>query len=250
MQPHVTAGIIIIGNEILSGRTRDANLAYLGKRLAELGIELQRACVIPDAEAVIINTVNQYCREFSYAFTTGGIGPTHDDITSAAIAKAFHVPLEKHPVAAASLEAYYPSGALNEARMKMALIPAGASLIRNPVSAAPGFQLENVFVLPGVPLILQVMFEGITDRLTGGPPILSANIATNLREGDFATALEKVQLQCPEVVIGSYPYFKQGRLGVNLVLRSRDKAKLELASATVKTMIAELKGRIMEESQD
>lgn len=237
-----TAAVIIIGNEILSGRTRDANLPYLGRRLAELGIPLLEACVIPDDEPTIINTVNLYRKRFTYVFTTGGIGPTHDDITSASVAKAFSVPLEKNPQAVACLENYYEPGTINDARMKMAQIPAGATLIRNPVSAAPGFQIENVFVLPGVPEIMQAMFEGMTDRLAGGPPVLTRSIATNLRESALAEGLEKIQNLHPEVAIGSYPYFRMGRLGVNLVMRSIHAASINQVYEAVENLIQELGG--------
>jgi molybdenum cofactor synthesis domain-containing protein len=237
-----TAAVIIIGNEILSGRTRDTNLPYLGRRLAELGIPLLEACVIPDDEPAIINTVNLYRKRFTYVFTTGGIGPTHDDITSASVAKAFSVPLEKNPQAVACLENYYEPGTINDARMKMAQIPAGATLIRNPVSAAPGFQIENVFVLPGVPEIMQAMFEGMTDRLAGGPPVLTRSIATNLRESALAEGLEKIQKLHPEVAIGSYPYFRMGRLGVNLVMRSIHAASINQVYEAVENLIQELGG--------
>jgi molybdenum cofactor synthesis domain-containing protein len=237
-----TAAVIIIGNEILSGRTRDANLPYLGRRLAELGIPLLEACVIPDDEPAIINTVNLYRKRFTYVFTTGGIGPTHDDITSASVAKAFNVPLEKNPQAVACLENYYEPGTINDARLKMAHIPAGATLIRNPVSAAPGFQIENVFVLPGVPEIMQAMFEGMTGRLAGGPPVLTRSIATNLRESALAEGLEKIQNLHPEVAIGSYPCFRMGGLGVNLVMRSIHAASINQVYEAVENLIQKLGG--------
>lgn len=240
-----TAAVIIIGNEILSGRTRDANLSYLGKRCDELGIHLREARVIPDEEAVIVGTVNLLRASTNYVFTTGGIGPTHDDITAAAIARAFGVELERNAEAVAMLINYYPPGMVNEARLKMADIPRGAALIPNPVSGAPGIHIGNVFVLPGVPSILQAMFEGITDRLIGGAPMLTLSIRTNLAEGAFAADLGRIQTQCPQVSIGSYPYFREGRPGVNLVLRSIEPEALDLATAMVNEMIEKLGGRIL-----
>ena len=242
-----TAAVIIIGNEILSGRTQDHNLAFLGRRLGELGICLAEARVIPDNEAIIVSTVNA-CRHLNdYVFTTGGIGPTHDDITSAAMASAFGVALERNAEAVACLERYYGPDVLNEARLKMADIPVGAILISNPVSGAPGFQVENVFVLPGVPMILEAMFEGITDRLTGGPPILTAGVGTDLREGALARDLGDLQQKYPDVSIGSYPYFRNGRLGVNIVMRSTDAERLTALKAEVEEMIVRLQGRFVEE---
>lgn len=240
-----TAAVIIIGNEILSGRTRDANLPFLGRRLAELGINLSEASIIPDDEQTIIKTVNQFRKIFTYVFTTGGIGPTHDDISTVSVAKAFNIPLEKNSEAVHYLENYYEPGTINEARLKMAYIPVGAKLIKNPVSAAPGFQLENVFVLPGVPEILQAMFEGISDQLVGGLPILTRNISTDLRESTLAKGLEIIQKQHPEVAIGSYPYFRSGRLGVSLVMRSTLSANLDSVYNEIECLIHELNGEII-----
>ncbi len=169
-QKAITACVIIIGNEILSGRTAEANLRYLGRRLGELGVHLHEARVIPDTEDAIVTAVNQCRTIFDYVFTTGGIGPTHDDITSQSVAKAFGVPIKRNPDAVARLRAYYGAQHLNEARLKMANVPEGAHLINNPVSGAPGFEIGNVWVLAGVPSIMRVMFEGVTYRLTGGPP--------------------------------------------------------------------------------
>jgi molybdenum cofactor synthesis domain-containing protein len=240
-----TAAVIIIGNEILSGRTRDANLPFLGKRLAELGINLLEVSIIPDDEQTIINTVNQYRQRFTYVFTTGGIGPTHDDISTVSVAKAFNIPLEINSEAVGYLENYYEAGTINNARLKMAHIPVGATLIKNPISAAPGFQLENVFVLPGVPEIIQAMFDGISDRLVGGPPVLTRTIATDLRESILAEGLEIIQNQYPEVAIGSYPYFRMGRLGVNLVMRSTLSANLDRVYKDIECLIHQLGGEII-----
>ena len=241
----VTACLVIIGNEILSGRTQDANLAIIGKRCDALGIRLTEARIIPDVEANIIKTVNTCRAEFSYVFTTGGIGPTHDDITSAAVARAFNVELVRNSEAVKALDRYYEPGQLTEARLKMADIPAGAGLIDNPVSGAPGFQLENVFVLPGVPLILEAMFEGLTDRLVGGDPILTENVATNLAESVIAGDLGALQQKYPDVGMGSYPYFRKGKLGVNLVMRATDKARIINSVEELKKIVINLKGEIL-----
>lgn len=246
MNGEYTSAIVIIGDEILSGRTQDQNLAFLGKRLAELGIILKVATVIPDDAGVIVNTINDYRKKYSYVFTSGGIGPTHDDITSATVARAFNVELERNPEAVQLLEEYYPTGTVNAARLKMADIPVGAVLIKNPVSGAPGFQLENVFVLPGVPLILQAMFDGITDRLVGGPAVLSRSISTNISESALAVDLEKLQQQYHDVVIGSYPFFKRGVLGVSLVMRSTDTKRLDNVMNEAREMIVRLNGKILD----
>ena len=245
-----TAAVIIIGNEILSGRTRDKNLPFLGRRLADLGIQLQETRVIPDLEKSIIATIREFTERFDYIFTTGGIGPTHDDITTASVAAAFETVVERNPEAVKILEEYYDAGSLNDARLKMANIPAGARLIYNPVSAAPGFQLHNVFVLPGVPLIMQAMFEGIIDRLTSGEPILMKSITTNLRESTIAEGLGYIQERFNNVSIGSYPFFRRGRLGVNVVLRSTNGDMLRQATEQVAMLITELGGRQYNASEE
>lgn len=235
-----TACLVIIGNEILSGRTQDKNLAYLGKRCDELGINLLECRVVPDDQSEIVSTLQACAAKFNYVFTTGGIGPTHDDITAAAVARAFAVELERREDAVDAMLAYYGPDKLNEARLKMADLPAGASLVDNPVSGAPGFQIENVFVFAGVPQIMQAMFEGIVDRLTGGEPMLSENITTSLTESILARGLGEIQEQYPEVSIGSYPFFRDGRTGVNLVMRSADQGRLQAVSVKVGKLIAEL----------
>ena len=244
----VTACIIIIGNEILSGRTRDMNISFLGTRLDELGIRLAEARVIPDEASVIIDTVNECRRKYDYVFTTGGIGPTHDDITAATIARAFNVKLVRSQDAVSRLEKYYEPGNTNEARLRMANIPEGARLIDNPVSGAPGFRLDNVFVMAGVPMIMQVMFDGITDQLTSGAPILTESVATDLSESVLAQDLSKLQGRFPDINIGSYPYFRKNRLGVNIVMRATDSDGLTRLTLEVKEMIARLQGRIVDES--
>jgi molybdenum cofactor synthesis domain-containing protein len=236
----VTACLIVIGNEILSGRTQDANLAYLGARLNDIGVRLMEARVIPDIEEVIVETVNEARRRFSYVFTTGGIGPTHDDITAASIAKAFGVPLIQSPEARAILESYYPAGELNEARLRMANAPAGATLIENPVSMAPGFQMGNVFVMAGIPAIAQAMFEGFAHRLVGGKPLLSRSVTVYLPESRMAPHLEAVQGRYPDVEMGSYPFSRAGRFGARLVLRATEKARLAAAADELDQAIRKL----------
>ena len=232
----VTACVIIIGNEVLSGRTPDANLSFLGASLNGLGIRVMEARVIPDDVETIVATVNTCRARFDYVFTTGGIGPTHDDITAVCIAKAFGVPLERNAEAMAMLKLQYADDDLNEARRKMADVPAGATLIENPVSRAPGFRIENVFVLPGVPGIMRAMFQGLRDRLRGGAPMVSRTVAAFTREGNVATGLAAVQDKHADVEIGSYPFLRGDRLGVSIVLRCVDAGALEPAVADVKVL--------------
>lgn len=241
----ITACLIIIGNEILSGRTQDANLAIIGKKCDALGIRLTETRVIADVEADIVKTVNDCRAAFTYVFTTGGIGPTHDDITAAAVGKAFNVEVMRNEEAVNAMDRYYEPGFLTEARLKMADIPEGARLIDNPVSAAPGFQLENVFVLPGVPSIMEAMFDGLSDRLVGGKPILTANVVSNLPESVIANDLGALQDSYPDVSMGSYPYFRKGKLGVNLVLRSTDEAALENSAQELRKIVLNLKGKLL-----
>jgi molybdenum cofactor synthesis domain-containing protein len=241
-----TAGVIIIGNEILSGRTQDLNISYIGKSLEVLGIVLAEVIVIPDVEATIIDRVRAYSENYDYVFTTGGIGPTHDDITTASIAKAFDAKLLRNPDAVACMERYYEPGRLSEARLTMADIPEGAVLIDNPVSGAPGFQINNVFVLAGVPDIMKAMFDSLTERLVGGPPILSASVCTNLTESKLAKGMREIQEDCEAVSIGSYPYFKRGKLGVNIVLRAVDKSLLLKQVKLITTLINKTGGKILE----
>jgi len=241
-----TACLIIIGNEILSGRTQDANLAFLGRELAEIGVPLREVRVIPDVVETIVETVNACRAAFTYVFTTGGIGPTHDDITAACIAQAFGVALLRDPRAVALLEAHYEPGQINEARLRMANIPEGASLIDNPVSRAPGFQIGNVFVMAGVPKIMQAMFDDIRPRLQGGPKVSSRAVSTMLGEGILAEGLGAVQARFPEVEIGSYPYFRVGQSGVTLVARGTDEALLDSVAEALRKLIRDLGGLVLE----
>ena len=238
----VTACVLIIGNEILSGRTQDANLAFLARGLTELGIRLREARVIPDDAGVIVSTVNAVRIAFDYVFTTGGIGPTHDDITAQCVADAFGVPLIVHPEAKRLLETHYPPGHLNEARLRMAMVPEGAVLLPNPISRAPGFQIGNVFVLPGVPSIMQGIFEQLKYRLVGGPKMLSRSISCHLAEGTLAKDLGELQARYPDLEIGSYPYFRRGDFGVTLVLRGTERARLAAAVEELNALIRILGG--------
>lgn len=235
-----TACIIVIGNEILSGRTQDQNIAFIGRRCDDLGIRLAEARVIPDIEDEIVAVIDDCRKQYDYIFTTGGIGPTHDDITAASVARLFGTTLVRNAAAVAAMNKYYEAGKLNEARLKMADIPAGAQLIDNPVSGAPGFQLENVFVLPGVPMIMQAMFDGITDRLTGGAPVLTENLVTGLTEGVIAPGLGLIQAGHPRLTIGSYPYFRGGKLGVNIVIRTIDREELNKAAGEIRKLLQQL----------
>ncbi len=236
----VTACVLVIGNEILSGRTKDANLSYLAERLNAEGVRLMEARVIPDVPQTIIDTVNDVRGRFDYVFTTGGIGPTHDDITSECVAAAFGLPLIRNPEAVRRLQQHYPPGGLNEARLRMANTPEGATLIDNPISIAPGFQIGNVFVLAGVPAIMRAMFEGVKHRLSGGLPMLSRTVTSGLPEGAMAADLGAIQDRFPDVEIGSYPFFRMGKPGTAIVLRATDAARLAQATAEVTAMMVAL----------
>jgi molybdenum cofactor synthesis domain-containing protein len=221
----LNAAIIIIGNEILSGRTQDVNVLNISNWLNKLGIKLEEVRVIPDIESTIVNTINEVRKKFKYVFTTGGIGPTHDDITSKSISKAFNVKYCYHPEAYKILENYYEKGKFNIGRRKMAKTPKNASLIYNPSSAAPGFFIKNVYCLPGVPSILKSMLGGLNNKIIGGKKIISKTLSLRTVESEISVPLEKIQNKYKNLEIGSYPFFKQGKLGVSLVLRS-DKTKL------------------------
>ena len=241
-QRTVTACVLIIGNEILSGHTQDANLAFLAKGLNEVGIRVTEAQVIPDDRDAIVRAVNEARAKFDHVFTTGGIGPTHDDITSASIAAAFGVPLILHPEAKRILESHYPPGGLNEARLRMAQVPDGAVLLPNPISRAPGFQIGNVYVLPGVPQIMQGIFSELRHRLRGGARWLSRSVSCALAEGTIAKDLADLQARYAELEIGSYPYFRRSDFGTTLVVRGTDRERLAAAVEELKAMISRLGG--------
>jgi molybdenum cofactor synthesis domain-containing protein len=235
----VTACLIIIGNEILSGRTQDANAAFLATALNEVGVRLREVRIIPDIEAAIIETVNAVRPRFDYVFTTGGIGPTHDDITAASIARAFGLDLVLDEEARGRLDAAYRARGLelNEARLRMARVPRGAVLIDNPISAAPGFQIGNVFVLAGVPSVARAMFASLRSRLAGASPLVSRTIGCRLSEGQIAQALSEIQDSAPAVEIGSYPSWTDQGPQLSLVLASSDRGALERAFAEVAAMV-------------
>ncbi len=246
----VTAAVLIIGNEILSGRTQDANLGFLAKSLNEIGVRLREARVVADVEAEIVAAVNELRARWDYVFTTGGIGPTHDDITAESVAKAFGLPLFRHPEAEARLQAHYDPDKINEARLRMANTPQGATLIDNPVSIAPGFRIGNVFVMAGVPAIMRAMFDGIKGSLRGGAPVRSATVPAFIAEGTIAHDLGALQARFPGLDIGSYPFFRAGRFGTSLVLRGTDEGKLALAVAELRTLIRTLGAEPLDEEPD
>jgi molybdenum cofactor synthesis domain-containing protein len=236
-----TACLLVIGNEVLSGRTQDANIQHLAKRLGEIGIPLREVRVIPDAAEVIVATVNEARARFDYVFTTGGIGPTHDDITSECVAAAFGVPWEPHPEAWVRLERHYPPGEFNAARQRMATMPRGAVLIDNPISIAPGFSLGNVHVMAGIPRVMQAMFEALAPRLAGGPAVISRAVhAVGLPEGRIAAGLAAIQESYPALDIGSYPYYRLGSSGVTIVAKGVDPAAVEAALAEVAALMCSL----------
>ncbi len=234
-----TAAVIVIGNEVLSGRVQDANVAYLARGLKAQGIRLREARVIPDVIEVIVATVNTLRATYDYVFTTGGIGPTHDDITAEAVARAFAVPLERHADAEAILREYYGES-INEARLRMANVPRGGTLLDNPVSRAPGFQVENVFVLPGVPRILQAIFDGFRHRLAGGRPVLSRTVTAFVAESIAAPGLAEIQRRYPQAELGSYPYIRNRRFGTALVVRSEDPRLVDTVTEEVAALVRSL----------
>ena len=241
----LTAGIIIIGNEILSGRTRDSNSNFISKELIKIGIKLSEIRIIPDESEIIIKTVINFHKRFTYVFTTGGIGPTHDDITSESIAKAFKKKYIIDPRVLKILIEYYSKGDLNSGRKKMAKIPADSELILNPLTAAPGFKINNVFVLPGVPMIMKKMFRSLIKNISIGKPKKISTINTNLFESIVASKLSNIQKKYNDCEIGSYPYFnftkKQG--GVNIVVSSWLRDDLSLVNNEIMKMISLLGGK-------
>ncbi len=242
----VNAAILIIGNEILSGRTQDTNTGTLANWLNSIGVKVNEVRVVPDIEKKIIDTLNILRSENDYVFTTGGIGPTHDDITAQSVAKAFGLKYEIHKEAFKILEAYYKPGEFNEGRQKMVWMPENAELILNPTSGAPGFSVKNVFCLPGVPSILKSMLGGLKNKIVGGQPILSYTISLRTVESEIASSLTKVQDKNKEVEIGSYPFFHAGKLGVSIVLRSEDQSKIDLCNSQILEFIKEKKIEIVD----
>ena len=241
----VNAAVLIIGNEILSGRTQDTNTSTIALWLNSIGVIVQEVRVIPDIENTIIDTINKLRKSHDYVFTTGGIGPTHDDITAKSISKAFNLNYEIHNEAFKILEAYYKPGEFNEGRQKMVWMPRGARLILNPTSGAPGFNVENVFCLPGVPSILKSMLGGLKNDIVGGEPILSHTISLRTVESEIAHSLTIVQDNNKEVEIGSYPFFRAGKLGVSIVIRSEDKSKIDICSTQILYFVSQKKIEIV-----
>ncbi len=243
----VTAGLVIIGNEILSGRTKDANLAFLGEELNGLGVRLSEVRVVADVEAAIVEAVNALRARYDYVFTTGGIGPTHDDITVDCVAKAFGRPVVVHPEAKALLEAHY-GDQINPARLRMARAPEGAGLVDNPVSVAPGLKIENVYVLAGIPKIMQAQFRSLSHELVGGRPLQSRSFPVAVPESVVAPGLTALQERFPDVEMGSYPFARGGRFGTSLVLRATDEERLDAAEAGLRELLDELRAEPMPEA--
>ncbi|MCB8822660.1 competence/damage-inducible protein A [Microvirga rosea] len=243
MAVSVTAALLIIGDEILTGRTKDKNIGYIAEYLTGIGIDLREVRVVPDVEEEIVAAVNALRHRFTYVFTTGGIGPTHDDITADSLAKAFGVEIDHDPRAVAMLRERYPAHAVNEARMRMARIPKGADLIDNPISKAPGFRIGNVFVMAGVPSIMQVMLDSIAPTLATGAKMISVMIeAEGLAEGHYAEGLAAIAADEPRVSIGSYPSFSAAGFRNQIVVRGKDPAAVEAAEAAVRQLLNRLKG--------
>ena len=249
MTSNPTACLLVIGNEVLSGRTQDANIRFLATRLGEIGIPLREVRVIPDVAETIISTVNEVRAKFDHVFTTGGIGPTHDDITSECVAAAFGVPWEKHPEAWERMSRVYAQAAggpteFNAARQRMATMPRGARLIDNKISTAPGFSIGNVHVMAGVPRIMQSMFDCLAPSLAGGPPIISRAVyALGLPEGKIALGLAAVQAEHPALDVGSYPFYRPTGNGVAIVAKGNDPADAEAAIAEVTVLMLGLGGQ-------
>ena len=232
-----TFGIIIIGNEILSGKTLDTNSHLICTELNSVGMVCKEIVTIPDIEKIISEKVNLFRQKFDFVFTTGGIGPTHDDITAQSVSKAFGLKYEIHKEAFKILESYYQPGEFNDGRQKMVWMPANANLILNPTSGAPGFSVENVFCLPGVPSILKSMLGGLTNSIVGGEPIKSLSISLRTVESEIADSLTKVQNDNQDVEIGSYPFFHAGKLGVSIVIRSEDQSKIDHCKSEILTFV-------------
>jgi molybdenum cofactor synthesis domain-containing protein len=242
-----TACVIVIGNEILSGRTQDANLAWLAVELNKTGVRLKEARVVPDVPQAIIKAVNECRAEYDYVFTTGGIGPTHDDITSECIAQAFGVKYVRNKEAEALLTQHYPPEKLNAARLKMCDMPEGATLIPNPISIAPGFRIGNVYVMAGIPGIMRAMFEHVRPALQGGRPVLSETVSVFLAEGTIAAGLTDIQNKFSDVEIGSYPFSRDGKFGTSLVARHEDKTRLALVKEALLGLIKDFGGELTQE---
>ena len=242
-----TAAMIVIGNEVLSGRTKDKNIGWVAEQLEQNGIKLVEARIIRDDQETIIYTIKEIYKLVDYVFTSGGIGPTHDDITAESVSKAFNLEYGYHKEAFSILEKYYKPSEFSEGRKKMAMMPVTAKLILNPTSGAPGFYVENVFSLPGVPSILKSMLGGLDHLITGGAPILSHTINLRTVESEIAKSLTQVQNNNQDVEIGSYPFFRAGKLGVSIVVRSTDKDKIDTCNNEILKFVEEQKIQIVNE---
>ena len=240
----VTAAILVIGDEILSGRTKDKNIGYIAEYLTNIGIDVKEVRVVADEEPEIVAALDALRHRYTYVFTTGGIGPTHDDITADCVAKAFGVTIDVDPRARAMLLTRIAEKDLNEARLRMARIPAGADLIVNKVSSAPGFRIGNVHVMAGAPSIMQAMLDEVAPTLKTGIRMLSETVKANCREGDIGTPLGEIAKVHPDVMIGSYPFQDDGRPNTNIVVRSRDAQKLAAARTAVEDMLAQVRGNL------
>jgi molybdenum cofactor synthesis domain-containing protein len=242
----VTAAILVIGDEILSGRTKDKNIGYIAEYLTNIGIDLKEVRVVPDEEPEIVTALNALRGRYIYVFTTGGIGPTHDDITADCVAKAFGVGISYHPQAVELMRARVAEtgGVMNEARMRMTRVPDGAELVLNKISAAPGFWIGNVIVMAGVPHIMQAMLDYVTPKLKTGVKMLSASVRADCREGDIGTELGQIAKQYPDVIIGSYPFQDERGGNTNVVVRSRDPQRLAAATAAVEAMLARVRAEL------
>jgi molybdenum cofactor synthesis domain-containing protein len=243
----VTAAILVIGDEILSGRTKDKNIGYIAEYLTALGIDLKEVRVVSDDESDIVAALNALRSRFTYVFTTGGIGPTHDDITADCIAKAFEVPIDVHPEAVRiiSERAAKMNTEMNEARLRMARIPRGAELVANKVSGAPGFWIGNVITMAGVPAIMQAMLDAVAPKLKTGVKMMSETLRADAREGDVGTELGEIAKANPDVTIGSYPFFdEKSGPNTNIVVRARDPEKLASAKVAVEAMLVRVKAQM------
>jgi molybdenum cofactor synthesis domain-containing protein len=242
----VTAAVLVIGDEILSGRTKDKNIGTIADTCTAVGIDLKEVRVVPDEEAEIVGALNALRSKFDYVFTTGGIGPTHDDITADCVAKAFGVPLDVHPEAVAILKERLAKtgGELNEARLRMARIPRGAALVANKISGAPGFWIGNVITMAGIPSVMQAMLDEVLPKLKTGAKLLSESVKADAKEGDVGTDLGAIAKAHPDTIIGSYPFVDERGPNTNIVVRARDADKLAAAMEAVKRMLAEVKARV------
>lgn len=247
-----TAAVLLIGNEILSGRTQDINLKHIAENLSAVGIRMCECRVIADIEEVIVDALNTLRKNYTYVFTTGGIGPTHDDITAQCVANAFGVPLLQHPQAVDLLTNYFNGRGVepNEARMRMANVPKGGTLVDNPVSVAPGFCIDNVYVMAGVPRIMQAMFANIIPTLKHGSALLSVTVVCNLPEGQISHPLGLLQDDFPDLDLGSYPGKQDSTFRVSLVARGTDREQLGQVTGRLKDLVSALDGQVIDTKSD